>query len=438
MQGQRNLHSALKTEIVDQTMQNHLRIAKVKMQWGKEDIAFSLHVEPNQYTSYGMQTTDYLAYLGFTRNQCAFSQKGEAYCRWTTEEFDINMFSGKFFDSFKHLEESQKHFEACGYLLPQPEGWGYFNGRPSGRSYNSSQHYTGNGHTSPKTEQMKQSSDEYFEYAFTWIEGGNAKGWTTHYRPKHLPLSHEIKSVLSFIKLNEFPSCPEFDFESCFWRFTPFESRGSSLFDSNAESAHRYFDAHANSFAKGIESILAAHSIMLELDINFLPQTVKPHKRTIEIPKAKSHEPMVSKAVEQIEDTYDVAITFAGTERDYAEKLATLIRDAGHKVFYDQFYPEQLWGKNLVDFFDKIYHKNSRYCVMLISEEYVKRMWTNHERQSAQARALEEKGKEYILPIRFDSTELPGMQPTIGYLSAKDQTIEQVVAMLADKLKRRK
>lgn len=434
MQGQRNLHSALKTEKVGETVQNYLRLTKVKLQWGKEDIAFSLHVEPNSYSTYGMQTTDYLAYLGFARNQCAFSQRGEAYCRWTTEGFDLDKFASKFFESFKQLEESQKHFEACGYILPQPEGWGYFNGRPSGRSHNPNQYYSGDGHTSPKTEQMKQSSDEYFEYSFTWIEGGNAKGWTTHYHPKHLPLSPEIKSVLTFIKLNEFSNCPEFDFESCFWRFAPFDSRGNSPFDSNAESAHRHFDAHANSFAKGIESILAAHSIMLEFDMNFLPQTVKPLKRTIEVPKAKSHEPKVSKAVEQIEDTYDVAITFAGTERDYAEKLATLIRDAGHKVFYDHFYPEQLWGKNLVDFFDRIYRKESRYCVMLISEEYVKRMWTNHERQSAQARALEEKGNEYILPIRFDSTELPGMQPTIGYLSVKDHTIEQVVATLAEKL----
>ena len=32
--------------------------------------------------------------------------------------------------------------------------------------------------------------------------------------------------------------------------------------------------------------------------------------------------------------------------------------------------------------------------------------WTNHELRSAQARALQEKGNDYILPIRVDETDL--------------------------------
>lgn len=39
-------------------------------------------------------------------------------------------------------------------------------------------------------------------------------------------------------------------------------------------------------------------------------------------------------------------------------------------VFYDDFYSEMLWGKNLVVFFDDIYRKGSRFCVMFISNEY--------------------------------------------------------------------
>ena len=43
---------------------------------------------------------------------------------------------------------------------------------------------------------------------------------------------------------------------------------------------------------------------------------------------------------------FDVAISFAGTERELAEKLAEILRAAGIAVFYDNFYPEHLWGKN--------------------------------------------------------------------------------------------
>ena len=38
------------------------------------------------------------------------------------------------------------------------------------------------------------------------------------------------------------------------------------------------------------------------------------------------------------------------------------------------------------------------------------------EARNAQARALEEKGKEYIVPIRIDDTELEGLLRTVGYV----------------------
>jgi len=42
---------------------------------------------------------------------------------------------------------------------------------------------------------------------------------------------------------------------------------------------------------------------------------------------------------------FDVAISFAGTERPLAEALANVVRDAGFRVFYDDFYPDALWAK---------------------------------------------------------------------------------------------
>ena len=135
-----------------------------------------------------------------------------------------------------------------------------------------------------------------------------------------------------------------------------------------------------------------------------------------------------------IPDAFDVAISFAGAEREYAHKLAEQLREAGYAVFYDDFYPEQLWGKNLTAFFDEIFRKKARYCVMFVSKEYQARKWTSHEARSAQARALEEKGNEYILPIRVDKTELEGLLPTIGYVSI-DVGMEKIGEMLLKKLR---
>jgi len=131
---------------------------------------------------------------------------------------------------------------------------------------------------------------------------------------------------------------------------------------------------------------------------------------------------------------YDVALSFAGTERELAQQLAQDIATRGYSVFYDNFYPEHLWGKDLPVFFDDVYRKRSRFCVIFVSQEYASRMWTTHERQSAQARALEQIGGEYILPIRVDDADLPGMPPTIGYLSMDEYSIDQIATMLEAKL----
>jgi len=136
---------------------------------------------------------------------------------------------------------------------------------------------------------------------------------------------------------------------------------------------------------------------------------------------------------EDLPEKFDVAISFAGTERELAEHLADLVRNEGYKVFYDAYYEEQLWGKDLPVFFDEIYRKRSSYCVIFISQEYRDRMWTNHERKSAQARALKERGNEYILPVRVDDTELPGLQPTIGHIDIS-KGLEFIASALIKKL----
>jgi hypothetical protein len=130
--------------------------------------------------------------------------------------------------------------------------------------------------------------------------------------------------------------------------------------------------------------------------------------------------------------SYDVAISFASTERKYAEELAEKVKEAGFAVFYDSFYEEYLWGKNLTDTFKSIYQDRSRYCVIFVSQEYNDRMWTTHERQSAQARALKQK-TEYILPIKVDSVELDGMPATVAYVSIS-KGIDQIAEMLIKKL----
>lgn len=111
---------------------------------------------------------------------------------------------------------------------------------------------------------------------------------------------------------------------------------------------------------------------------------------------------------------YDVAISFAGEDRSYVEPYAQGLQKRGVRVFYADFAQVDLWGTDLYDTFDSIYRLKARYCVLFLSQHYAAKVWTNHERKVAQARAVAE-NRDYMLPIRLDATEIPGLRPTIGY-----------------------
>jgi hypothetical protein len=441
---QRDLHSALKSEVVNKINAGHLEVVLARLQWGKDDKGYSLHVNPTSFSTSGLQTTDFLGYLGFQRSdRCGFTSFQRCYCKWVDEGFKVEDFATAFNGGFGHLGAAQSALEACGIMLPQPEGWGFYNGKPSGRSDRGPEQASGDGHTAIAVKPMKKSEDERFQFSFTFIETDRDKAFVTHYRPKHLPVSSEVGGVFKYLGLKEFRSCPEFDFEPCFFRSLRFVPRDGGMWGGNVEFAHGAFDAHATRFSPGIESLLAANAAVETVGMGFLP-FVRPAERMradIETKVVRPVRPAAAKSAvraskppaSRIPDTFDVAISFAGTEREYAEKLARQLRDAGYAVFYDDFYPEQLWGKNLTVFFDEIFRKKARYCVMFVSKEYQSRKWTSHEARSAQARALEEKGDEYILPVRVDDTELEGLLPTIGYVPI-GTGIEKIGEMLIKKL----
>jgi len=131
---------------------------------------------------------------------------------------------------------------------------------------------------------------------------------------------------------------------------------------------------------------------------------------------------------------YDLCLSFAGENRDYVEMVARGLRERDVRVFYDEDEKTKLWGKNLTEHFDRIYRKASRYCVMFISEHYARKPWTRHERRSALARALEEEEEEYILPARFDDTDLEGIPSTVSYLDLTEIAPATLVEHIAEKL----
>jgi len=131
---------------------------------------------------------------------------------------------------------------------------------------------------------------------------------------------------------------------------------------------------------------------------------------------------------------YHVALSFAGEDRPYVEKVATQLISEGVSVFYDGFEESTLWGKNLYTHLSDVYGNKAVFTVMFISEHYKNKLWTNHERESAQARAFEN-NREYILPAFFDeSVKIPGVLKTTGRILLAGRTPEELATLIVKKL----
>lgn len=103
---------------------------------------------------------------------------------------------------------------------------------------------------------------------------------------------------------------------------------------------------------------------------------------------------------------YDIALSFAGKNREYVEQVAEYLRARGLKVFYDDYEKVDLWGKNLYSHLSSVYKNDAKYVVMFVSKQYANKVWTNLERESAQARAFTEK-KNIFYPQDLTTPKFP-------------------------------
>ena len=151
------------------------------------------------------------------------------------------------------------------------------------------------------------------------------------------------------------------------------------------------------------------------------------------IPKSSTNKNPLGHPVSKSSNEYDIAISFAGEDRIVAEQIAEKLKSDGVRVFYDSYEKATLWGKDLYEHLNDIYKNKATYCLMVISNNYKDKQWTNHERKAAQARAFSQ-NKEYILPLKLDDTEIPGLNETIGYVDFRSSDASEVVSLLKSKL----
>ena len=133
---------------------------------------------------------------------------------------------------------------------------------------------------------------------------------------------------------------------------------------------------------------------------------------------------------------FDVAISFAGENRDFAEAVANSLKKETVKVFYDKFYKSDTWGQDLSVFFRDVFWKDCRHCIMILSDHYVRKKWPILERKNIVERYIQQRDEEeYLLPVRLDgfSGEVPGLPGTVGYIEATSDDPGEVTKLFLEK-----
>jgi hypothetical protein len=130
---------------------------------------------------------------------------------------------------------------------------------------------------------------------------------------------------------------------------------------------------------------------------------------------------------------YDLAISFAGEQRELAESLATKLDAAGYSIFYDKFEAAELWGQDLTIALGDVYSREARYCLVILSKEYITKAWTNLERQNALSRFIRDR-QNYILCVKVHDVELPGLPSIIAYVALDQYGEEGIYRLLLTRL----
>lgn len=132
---------------------------------------------------------------------------------------------------------------------------------------------------------------------------------------------------------------------------------------------------------------------------------------------------------------YDVALSFASEDRKFVEEVAVVLVLSKIDVFYDRFEEIDLWGKNLYEHLECVYRDLASYAIIFCSKHYAEKAWTRHEHRAAQERAIKER-REYVLPLRFDDTAIPGLPETTAYLDISEMMPYDVAQRIGMKIGR--
>ena len=133
---------------------------------------------------------------------------------------------------------------------------------------------------------------------------------------------------------------------------------------------------------------------------------------------------------------YDIALSFAGSDRDTAAELFDALTSRDLDVFFDTNEESRMLAESVEDYLAPIYESESTYVVVLLGAEFPKPVWTKFESDHFVTRF----GEHAVIPIWFSDAppQMFDMTRQVGGLTF-DRTIDAAaqLSQFADVIERK-
>jgi hypothetical protein len=136
---------------------------------------------------------------------------------------------------------------------------------------------------------------------------------------------------------------------------------------------------------------------------------------------------------------FDIAISFAGENRDLARYIAESLELLDVHTFYDEMFEANFLGKTWSAQFKTIFGEKSRLILCILDEHHAKKIWPTFEREHFTTRIPDES----VIPIFLDETKFVGIPQDLvgvpfeydpGDPGWKKKVDDEIIVKLIDKL----
>ncbi len=114
---------------------------------------------------------------------------------------------------------------------------------------------------------------------------------------------------------------------------------------------------------------------------------------------------------------FAIALSFPGERRAFVSRVAERLaqRVGRDRVLYDHWYEAEFARPGLDCHLQRLYHDDSDLIAVFLSAEYERKEWCGLE-WAALRDLVKRRQSASIMPLRFDTTEIPGLFSTDGYV----------------------